>query len=57
MIILASCFLAATAGCGWWVTMDGSICPGGGDLIPNEGVWKRKMTVEAEIEMFLYEMM
>ena len=37
--------------------MDGSICPGGGDLIPNEGVWKRKMTVEAEIEMFLYEMM
>ena len=37
--------------------MDGSICPGCGDLIPNEGVWKRKMTVEAEIEMFLYETM
>ena len=37
--------------------MDGSICPACGDLIPNEGVWKRKMTVEAEIEMFLYETM
>ena len=61
MIILASCFLAATAGCRLrLVGNNGRLnLPrfGCGDLIPNEGVWKRKMTVEAEIEMFLYETM